>query len=175
MSAEQSDSSHNCGDSAVLLSVILQEGTSYAPENPDGDRCDANSGVLSETQDLDEMLDGLLEYHEKLENDRVDGCRGRVFQTELPTILESQTSSPGASQYTASEASLLPDPTYNPNNIYNPNFTVLLTEKKTTKLRNFWQRISPLKMRFGFQTKTSAAMPRYAHSCPCLFRWTVAT
>lgn len=134
MSAEQSDSSHNCGDSAVLLSVILQEGTSYAPENPDGDRCDANSGVLSETQDLDEMLDGLLEYHEKLENDRVDGCRGRVFQTELPTILESQTSSPGPSQYTASEASLLPDPTYNPNNIYNPNFTVLLTEKENDKV-----------------------------------------
>ncbi|EFO61773.1 Hypothetical protein GLP15_2200 [Giardia lamblia P15] len=134
MSAEQSDSSHNCGDSAVLLSAILQEGASCTPENNDGNHCDTSTGAFSETQDLDEMLDGLLEYHEQLENDRVDGCRGRVFQTELPTILESQAPSADASQCGASEAFLPPDPTYNPNNIYNPNFTVLLTEKENEKI-----------------------------------------
>ena len=134
MSAELSESSSRCGDSAVLLSAILQENGPPDLENSDRYYRDMGSDAPSEGQDLDDMLDGLLEYHEQLENDRMDGCRGRVFQTELPTILESQVTSADTSRYAVSEAPPSPSLTYNPNNIYNPNFTVLLTEQENERV-----------------------------------------
>lgn len=135
VSAELSEPSSQCADSAVLLSAILQENASNLPEGKDAGYSDIGNDAPSESHDLDDMLDGLLEYHEQLENDRADGCRGRVFQTELPTILESQATSADTSQYAvSSEVGLPPNPTYNPNDIYNPNFTVLLTEKENERV-----------------------------------------
>lgn len=135
MSTELSDTLNQPADSAILLSAILHENASDLQEDRGSNYCDMDNDIPSESHDLDDMLDGLLDYYETLENDRADGHRGRVFQTELPTIIESQIASTDTSQcIVSSEAVLPPKPACNLNDIYDPNFTMSLTEKENKRV-----------------------------------------